>query len=131
MKETRPCGAGETCRTNVSGFGSDALCTGDGAACSASFEEGHCVGEKLETCQFHYLTTSTCQGGLTCQTAPNGFGFCGVAAECSPWKDAASCDANTGVLRVCALGKWSDVNCSALGFGGCVAATIDQPPMCR
>ena len=133
FRDTVPCGSELLCRTTSGmGLGVDALCSGTGATCNTPADQGHCDGDKLVSCGFHYLATTSCPQGLSCHTAPNGFGFCGVAAECSPTADAPSCDSGTGVLRVCALGKWSNVDCHALGFAaGCVAGQGTQPAMCR
>jgi hypothetical protein len=92
------------------------------------YEGQSCNGTKLVACVGDGLTTLDCGTlviGSTCQTRTRDGGtdaYCGFAADCRPGDPAqATCDGDNVV--VCNGGRIDKVDCKALGFTGCVAAS--------
>ncbi|MBK7862520.1 MAG: hypothetical protein IPJ65_28715 [Archangiaceae bacterium] len=125
--ETCPSGFKCALRTNPN----DAVCAGAGGSCNVPATRSHCDGARQVACYFGAWATTDCAPGLSCHTAPDGVGFCGVASDCDPWAQTSRCDPTTGRLQVCALGKSTSVDCVALGFGGCIDGDVNHPAMCQ
>lgn len=93
-----------------------AQCEGDGAAC----DETHvptCEGDALVICQAYKLYTMECPPGGACGVDPaSGAGAC--------WASTLFCGDETcegSTLSYCAEGEPRALDCTALGFTGCVA----------
>ncbi|MFT3776322.1 MAG: hypothetical protein QM820_64075 [Minicystis sp.] len=112
---------------------SNGLCVGEGPACETSvsdmsfygihFDVGiACEGNTLRACvnrSEHQVDCTTLSPGLKCQTA-GAASFCGLASECDPRSEPATCDPASGIITVCNAGRHDQVSCEKLGFtGGC------------
>lgn len=125
------CPSGTTCGLVDAGGGvADARCVGQGPACAPSTFKDHCTGGQLTQCAERREATFDCPQGTTCQTGPDGAGFCGVAADCSQWGEAPRCLADGG-LTICSLGRRVELGCGALGLTACTPATSDHAPRCQ
>jgi hypothetical protein len=104
---------GETC----SMVGSNAECTGMGAACTGG---GHCEGTTLVRCDGGHEQRVDCPtvlDGGTCLPIGSGGATCNFDTACTPSGATATCNGTTSSL--CILGTTVNVDCAAAGFASC------------
>ncbi|MEJ7732286.1 MAG: hypothetical protein WKG00_24150 [Polyangiaceae bacterium] len=117
---------GLSCQT----VSTSATCVGPGPACvggstsgtGASLDSGlACAGGDLVACVNGGELQVACESvtkGSTCQSA-SGESFCALATECVPPGGDATCQGDSVV--VCNAGRLDVVDCTALGFTGCLS----------
>lgn len=82
-----------------------------GIVCSSEEELSACVHGGR-----HAIRCADIAPGFACQTQ-SGTAFCGLADECDPFGEDATCDGTNVVF--CNAGRTETVDCTGLGFTGC------------
>jgi hypothetical protein len=113
------CASGTTCTESGGYVG----CTSP-TSCDPSTFRGSCSDATVAgRCESGAVMLETCRPGTTCQVAPSGTSFCGVASECAPLDEIPLC-ADTAAVKVCSFGRWKTVSCGDVGFSACQPADL-------